>query len=257
MNRELLPLAPDEVHVWYLRTTDATEPDIIGRFLELLDAEERRRHGRFLFDEHRHLYLTAHGLVRTTLSRYLDVPPQDWRFAFNNYGRPEIANSLAGPPLRFNLSHTRGMAVCAVSWERDLGVDVEDVERKNLTVAIADRYFSPHEVRDLHARPPDQQHRGFFDYWTLKEAYIKARGMGLSLPLDKFSYRLQQVELPLEERPEVEIGFDPEIGDDPASWRFKQFFVEPRFAVAVAARHNGHDSVRVSLQPAMLSPQGD
>lgn len=248
MNDGPLPLSRDEVHVWCARTDDATDPATLDRLLALLDAEERRRHGRFLFDQHRHLYLVAHGLVRTTLSRYLDVAPQGWRFEFNNYGRPEIAGAPPGPALRFNLSHTRGMAVCAVSWERDLGVDVEDVERKNLTAAIADRYFSPSEVRDLRARPADEQQRGFFDYWTLKEAYIKARGMGLSLPLDKFSYHLQRTELAVEARPEATISFDPELGDDPASWRFRQFFLPPRFAVAVAARHAGCPQVRVSLR---------
>lgn len=249
------PMAADEVHVWYARTDDVTDPATLERLLELLDADERRRHGRFIFDQHRHLYLVAHGLVRTTLSRYANLAPRDWRFECNNYGRPEIANPLPGPPLKFNLSHTRGMAVCAVTWQRDLGVDVEDVERKNLTVAIADRYFSPTEVRDLRSRPELDQHRAFFDYWTLKEAYIKARGMGLSLPLDKFSYRLQATHLPLEARPEAQISFDPEIVDDSSSWRFRQFFLEPRFAVAVAARHNGCAELNVVLNAAGLGNQ--
>lgn len=247
MSRELLALAPEEVHVWCARTDDWTDAATVERCLALLDYEERRRHGRFIFDQHRRLYLVAHALVRTTLSRYADLPPERWEFVTNNYGRPEIANPLPGASLRFNLSHTRGMAVCGVTRDRDLGVDVEDVERKNLTVAIADRYFSPQEVQDLRQLPEHQQHRRFFDYWTLKEAYIKARGMGLSLPLDKFSYCLRRDDAAALPR-SVSIAFDPDIRDDPEDWRFAQYFLEPRFAVAVAARCGGCQQLRVSLR---------
>ena len=107
----------------------------------------------------------------------------------NVHGRPEILDRPAGvPDLRFNLSHTDGLIACAVTIGREVGVDVEHVGRR-LTHDIAGRFFAPREVADLKSLPVAEQPRVFFDYWTLKEAYIKARGFGLALPLGDFAFR--------------------------------------------------------------------
>ncbi len=128
------------------------------------------------------------------LSRYADVAPRDWPFRIDEHGRPELAARPAGTPdLRFNVSHTNGLVACAVTVGREVGVDVEHTGRR-LVHDVAERFFSPREVADLRACPAADQPVVFFDYWTLKESYIKARGLGLALPLRQFSFLLRRVQ---------------------------------------------------------------
>jgi 4'-phosphopantetheinyl transferase len=223
----LLPLSPGEVHVWIVEPERVQSPRLLESYRALLDAEEQQRHLRFRFERHRHLYLVAHALVRTVLSRYAPVQPEAWRFTTVGNGRPEVAPGL--PRLRFNLSHTESMAVCAVALEEDVGVDVENAERPGQTVELADHFFAPAEVAALHALPPERQRARFFEYWTLKESYIKARGQGLSLPLDQFAFHLEPGRRP-------RIAFDPRLVDDPQSWQFVQLMPSPRYPVALAVR---------------------
>ncbi len=121
-----------------------------------------------------------------------------------------------------------------VAKDLEIGVDVEDTERKSETVGVADRFFSPREVAALHALPEAAQRGRFFDYWTLKEAYIKARGMGLAIPLDQFSFLLDGA-------PPIRIAFDPRLGDDAATWQFERFTLTARHRTAVAIRRTGAD----------------
>src|SRR4029078_6585429 len=111
----------------------------------------------------------------------------------------------------------------------DVGVDVEDRTRKGETVQIADRFFSPVEVAALRALPEERQRERFFDYWTLKEAYIKARGMGLAIPLDQFSFLLEP-DMP------IRIAFDPRLADDPLAWQFEQFALGGSHQTSAAVR---------------------
>jgi 4'-phosphopantetheinyl transferase len=225
--RELLPLQPGEVHVWIVEPGQVQSPRLQEIYRALLDEEERQRHLRFRFEHLRLLYLVAHALVRTTLSRYAPVEPAAWRFVAGARGRPEVAPGL--PRLRFNLSHTEGMAVCAVAREDDVGVDVEDSERRGQTAEIAEHYFAPSEVAALRALPVEQQRARFFEYWTLKESYIKARGEGLALPLAHFAFHLEPGRRP-------RIRFDPRLVDDEQAWQFVQLWPSQRYPVALAVR---------------------
>jgi len=226
-------LANGEVHAWYV-SIDALDGDKVERCEVVLSADERARRDRFVFGKDRDLYQVAHALVRTTLSRYADVDPTLWRFATNRYGRPDIILPDATPSLRFNLSHTPGMAICAVALDREVGVDVEDLQRRKVNLSIAHHYFSSREVADLMSLPEHRQQDAFFDYWTLKESYIKARGMGLSIPLDQFSFHLAT------DRP-IEISFAPPLNDDPSSWQFAQCHHGNRHKMALAIRRRGED----------------
>ena len=177
----------------------------------------------------RHAFLLTRALVRTMLSGYTTIGPADWRFIANAYGRPEILDRPPGvPDLRFNISHTNGLIACAVTVGREIGVDVEDIGR-HLTHDVAGRHFARREVDDLRKLPEDQQRRVFFDYWTLKEAYIKARGMGLALPLAHFAFALRPPAAPT-------ISFDPEIDDDPATWQFAQSWPTDEHRLGLAVR---------------------
>ncbi|ADO71799.1 4'-phosphopantetheinyl transferase family protein [Stigmatella aurantiaca] len=236
----LLKLPPDEVHVWIVEPERITEPGLLESYRALLDPGERDKQQRFYFERHRLQYLVSHALVRLTLSRYAPVAPEAWSFSANQYGRPEIRGEEK-PWLRFNLSHTDGMALCAVARDVDVGADVEDTERRGETVEIADSFFAPAEVASLRALPVSGQRERFFDYWTLKEAYIKARGMGLSLPLDQFAFEVSQ-------GLSTRISFDPRLVDEPSQWQFVRFRPSQRHAAALAVRRPSEAPLTVRFQ---------
>lgn len=201
---ELTPLGPREAHLHVLRLekfAEATEESLLERFGGLLTQEERDRVARPSLQIRRREILLTRMLVRTTLSRYAETDPRDWRFGVGERGRPFIEHS----GLDFNLSHTEGMIVCLVAAVAGIGVDVEYLPRKNDTAGVANHFFAPQERAGLPER--------FFDYWTLKESYIKARGKGLALPLDGFWFDI------FGEEPA--ISFDERIPDDPVLWRFE------------------------------------
>lgn len=220
-------LGPHDVHLWYSRPDQVDGDAHVAQLLELLSQDETARYKRFWFDKDRHPFLVAHALVRTTLSRYADVPPAQWQFEVNRYGRPAIIGPEIDAPLRFNLSHTKGLVVCALALDREIGVDVENTQRPDADLKIARRFFSPSEVADLEALAPQRQREGFFDYWTLKEAYIKARGMGLAIPLRQFSFHLAAGE-------PVRISFAPELKDEPSRWQFAQLRLTDCHLVSIA-----------------------
>nr|WP_255699726.1 4'-phosphopantetheinyl transferase superfamily protein [Jiella avicenniae] len=175
------------------------------------------------------------------MSRYADVAPAAWRFETNRYGRPAIGADQAdlAPGLVFNLSHTRGLVALAVGKDCDLGVDVEWISRENELARLCDRYFAPGEAAYVRAGEGAELTERFFAFWTLKEAYIKARGMGLALPLDGFAYDITG-DAPT-------ICFEPSCPDDPARWRFLRRAVgsSHRLALAVASRQ---DALRLRLR---------
>ncbi|WP_051237677.1 4'-phosphopantetheinyl transferase family protein [Ottowia thiooxydans] len=196
------------------------------RLLDLLNESERQQQARFHFADDRLRYLVTRAMVRTVLSRYADVNPADWTFDTNAYGRPEIASAhSAAKTLCFNLSHTRGLIVLGVCREFAMGVDVEQQERA-AALEVAERFFSPTEAAELAALAPERQLSRFFDYWTLKESYIKARGMGLSIPLDRFSFDFPS-------RDTVRLSLDASLGDDARRWRFWQLNLPGNYKLAV------------------------
>lgn len=219
------------VDVWLCQPAEALAPDRRRALESLLTEDELARGSRFRFERDALSHLFTRALVRRVLSRYEKaVAPEDWRFEIGSHGRPEIAAKHA-TLLRFNLSHTKGLIACAVALERDIGVDVELTTRRAATVRIADRFFSPSEVKELLSLAPSEQIERFFTYWTLKEAYIKARGLGLAIPLASFSFHS------LTENGAA-ITIDPSQGDDDHRWQFlhrRQTDVH-RLALAISRR---------------------
>lgn len=229
------------IDVWHLQPEDARDPALLSAYWALLSTEEKARSRRFVFERDRHRHVVTRVLVRAALSRYAPVEPACWNFRENDYGRPEIAGPVGAGRLRFNVSHTTGFIVCGVGLERDFGLDVEDLRRSGPTFEIANRYFSPIEVEDLRRQPPGERATRFLEYWTLKEAYIKARGMGLSIPLEQFSFHIGQ-------HGPIRISFDPQLDDDPGGWHFELLRPSRHHVLAVAARRCGVDFVTV-LRP--------
>lgn len=224
-----LHLDPGVIHLYWALPDEIKDPQLLSNYQALLSAEEQARWERFYFARHRHQYLVTRALIRSTLSRYIDKSPTEWRFSVNAYGRPEIVRTANEPPLRFNLSHTDGLILCAVVLGADIGVDVEDLTRNNATLDIARRYFSPQEIADLNRTEPEERRTRFFTYWTLKEAYIKARGMGLALPLNQFSFHIDHNQT-------VRIAFDPRLSDKPQHWQFWRFQPSVNHCAAVAVK---------------------
>jgi 4'-phosphopantetheinyl transferase len=237
----MIAIERHEAHLWYVFPDRINDADLIARYHALLNTEERERHQRFAFERQRHEHLVTRALCRTTLSQYADVDPREWQFTSNKYGRPEIVGRGRLPPLRFNLSNSAGLVACLVTLEVDAGVDVEDMNRRGETVSIANRYFSPSELASLRALPLGRQRERFFEYWTLKESYIKARGMGLSIPLDQFSLHLDH------DRP-ITISFDPRLDDDPHAWQFDRYRPSERHMMALAIRRGIGPDMRIDVR---------
>ncbi|MGC3970837.1 MAG: 4'-phosphopantetheinyl transferase superfamily protein [Pirellulales bacterium] len=233
-----------EVDLWFANFTEFDAPTFAARYADWLDDDETRRRDRFVFPRDQVSFACSHVVLRHVLSRYEKVAPAAWRFEFNNWGKPRLTADSApadsatpAGSLEFNLSHTRGAALVGVVRGAELGVDIEMTERDASCLELADRYFSPSEVAALHALPAEQQRERFFELWTLKEAYIKARGMGLAIPLDQFSYAFP-AEYSRHAAVAPTISFTPPLIDTPGDWQFVQRPLTPTFRAAAAVRNS-------------------
>jgi len=178
----------DEVHVW--RAALARSPAEVETLKRLLSEDELRRAERFHFEHDRSSFVVARGTLREILIPYVGLPPELLRFGQNAYGKPELVGAPGVTLVRFNLSHAGGLALYAVAAGREVGVDIEIVRESVPCEELAERFFSRREVAALLALPAGDRTRAFFECWTRKEAYIKGRGEGLSLPLDSFDVSL-------------------------------------------------------------------
>jgi 4'-phosphopantetheinyl transferase len=178
-------LVEGEVDVFIARLDD----NLVDELLPSLSPDERDRANRFVFKRDRNRFIAARGLFRKLLSGYLATSPSAIEFSYGDQGKPMLAGAV-NRPLKFNLAHSHELAAYAFTSNREVGVDLEFTGRHVEIEAIARRFFAPEEVRELIKLPLEDRHLAFFDCWTRKEAYIKARGGGLSIPLDEFNVSL-------------------------------------------------------------------
>lgn len=216
------------IDLWCTYISEIGGESLWTRYDELLSAEERARQARFRFAGDQRRFLVTRALVRTVLSRYAAVPPQDWEFSVGARGRPAISTPHPGPALEFNISHSADLVMLGVTSGRTLGIDVESIDAREADIDGLDRYFAPEESAALLALPPRERRRRFFELWTLKESYIKARGVGLAIGLDAFRFELRG------ER-ELTLHMLPELGDSPARWRLWQLALRPDYVAGVCA----------------------
>ena len=181
--------------------------------LALLNDGERAQHQRYIPPAKRHEYLATRVLVRTVLGEALGMAPQELQFVHNEWGCPALAPDSSSAPIHFNISHTDGLVVCLVSTDYRVGVDTELLARAPTLLALAPRVFAPAELSDLDALPEDERAQRAVRLWTLKESYIKARGMGLALALDGFAFRFGEGGVRLE----VTAALD----DHGSRWQFQ------------------------------------
>lgn len=196
MKLDPLELTPDAVLLWLTFPDEITDERLLELYASLLAPDEVQRCSRFVFARHRRDYLIARAVVRTVLARCTGLDPRWIEFEKNAYGRPEIRRTAGIPPIRFNLSHTGGLIMFGAVLDMDIGVDVEAIDRTGDFLEISERYFAPEECEELRTLPPSRRKRRFMELWTLKEAFIKARGMGLSIPLESFRFQFEASGVP-------------------------------------------------------------
>ncbi len=188
MPSETIGLDPQAVDVWRLSLDIG--PAALEELWPVLSPDEQARAARFRFSTSRQRFTAARGLLRTILGLYSDEEPGQLKISYATHGKPY----LAGSALRFNLSHAQAFGLIAVATGREVGIDVEHTRSRVDHESIAERFFSPAEVARLHNVPRSMRHDAFLACWTRKEAYVKAKGGGLSIPLDQFEVSFAQGE---------------------------------------------------------------
>lgn len=219
-------LHPGEVRVYY---ADAAEliaaSGGVDRALAWLQSAEPERFARYRGDADRMMFLCGRIMARGLVGRALGIPPDSWRWQEGPHGRPEIA--APETTLKFNLAHSAGLVACAVADGRDVGVDVEHVTRPPIDLKMVRRYCSPAEADDIEAHGEDGWQRRFLIYWTLKEAYLKARGLGISVPLSEITFDLN--------RDHALVRFDGSLEGTDTRWCLRFLQPTPDHLLAIAA----------------------
>lgn len=232
-------LSNGRIEVWCVKV--AASDTLIHQLGPLLSVEESSRAARFQFERHRNAFVVVRGVLRGLLARYIGVSPADVVFEYGLNGKP----SLPGSKIEFNISHTEGIAVLAFTKDCALGIDVEHIRPVEQMMQIAARFFSPAEAHELETLPEEQRERAFFLCWTRKEAYIKAIGDGLSMPLNEFQVTLK------EDEPArfIRMGKESSL---PSEWVLHDLDISPTYAAAIAYRGAPKHVVRSPLLPATL-----
>lgn len=218
----MIPLPVNEVHIWTW-LADGEEPATLVEH-DLLDEQEKKRMARFRFSVDRYRFLHRHLGMRKILARYTGMEASSLRFTFNPYGKPRLKPANSSPNIHFSLSHSRGFIAMAVIRGRKIGMDVEHIKSSIDPMSLAEGCFAPEEVELLRSTSPARRLDVFFRIWTLKEAYIKACGLGLSLPLKSFSFKLGE---------HIGLCYAP-IEHGGQNWQFGQWLIQENYlAVAV------------------------
>lgn len=228
----------NRLQLWFAHPSDLCDLGVSEACLAILDETERARGARFKFDRHRREYLATHAMTRAALSHANPLPPHSWSFTCNQHGKPFPVPECG---LRFNQSNSLELTVCLIARPDqtdgapvEVGVDLESFARAPEIVPLASRVFSAAERAQLDALPAAERPDRALSLWTFKEAYIKARGMGLSLPLQKISFLFDEPKTG--GRQKIRFAVEPGVDDDPTCWRFCQFnHAGHRIALAVEA----------------------
>jgi 4'-phosphopantetheinyl transferase len=194
------------------------------------------------------LYVLSKGFVRTLLSRYASIDPFDWEFTRNEYGKPAVSGPLGAPRINFNISHTKGLIAGVFALNSTIGIDAENHHHRLDALSIAQNYLAPTEYSALCELADSDRHRRFLEYWTLKEAYAKARGIGMSIDLSSFSFEIQNEAATISFRSDAE---DPSL----VLWNFRLLRPSPDHIVAVAVSCSSQSGPKIEIrEDAPLAP---
>lgn len=219
-----------DVHIWWYSLGGALQPEM-SALLPLLSDEEHYRAGKFRFDKDRDDFVLSRTALRSLAGAYLEKSPAQVRFSYSTHGKPFLAPAHSPSRLSFNISHTDGLALFAFTLDRRIGIDVEKVRKDFEPEQIAERFFSVAERRALRETPQEQKKEAFFRCWTRKEAFIKAKGSGLSHPLDQFDVSI----LPNDEPALLATRPNPE---EARSWIIRSLEMPSQYIAAVAVESN-------------------
>ncbi len=240
--RRALPASA--AHLYFMRLDGFAEPPPV--LYALLDQAERERCTRYLFMRNRIECTAARALARAALSRYADVDPRAWTFTKGEHGKPQLIVPPGAPPLHFNVAHTPGLVVCVIARGREVGVDAESLGRSNDIALLARRVLSAAEQQALWALPETAQARRFLIHWTLKEAYLKARGIGIGLPLAEITLLADDDPDSLA-GPPTHFALGTGVGDTPARWQIERCHLTPGHVAAVAIERT-HEDVTIHVE---------
>jgi len=226
----IMQISEKDIHVWFIQSEEICNVKLLSQCYFLLNDEERLQHSQFHFEKDQHQYLLTRSVVRSVLSKYTNnILPRQWCFKKNPYGKPSIGNTRPTSPLSFNISHTKQLIVMAVTLNQEIGIDVEYLPKLEKKLHIAQHLFSALEIKQLLELPIAKQNKRFADLWTLKEAYIKACGKGLFIPLDQFSFCFSQTG-------KVSISFTTEIREHTQLCQFWQIHPNTSYKVSLALK---------------------
>lgn len=221
------PLPADEIHIWFgLLDQPVSE---YSSFIQTLSIDERLRAERFHFQKDRKRFIVRHGMLRIILGCYLGAKAREIRFYHGKNGKPAIAETCDKGTIQFNLSHSNGVALFAFARKHKIGVDIEHIRDIAETEQIVERFFSTNENEVLRSLSENQKREALFNGWTCKEAFVKALGDGLSLPLDKFDVSL----LPGESAGLLRIEGDSR---EASQWSIQNFKPAPDYVGALAVK---------------------
>ena len=223
-----LTLPDRDIHVW--RAELNLPPEEIETLATTLSADESDRANRFHFEKDRKHFIAARGILRSLLGTYLNLPPSQLEFAYGSRGKPSLSVDLSGS-LSFNLSHSNGLALYAVTKTYSIGIDIEYLRPMSDVVQLAKRFFSSREHEAIARLSPPEQKRAFFKAWTAKEAYLKATGVGLSGGLEK-------VEISLDSREELKLLSIDGDGRRASRWSIYSVLLAPDYLAALAVENN-------------------
>jgi 4'-phosphopantetheinyl transferase len=223
-------LGRGEIHIWRA-SLELPAPDL-QHLRDTLTPDEISRAGRFHFRRDHDHFIAGRGSLRAILSRYLAVGPAEIRFGYGPYGKPELVGAICQQPFLFNLSHSHDLALFAIAAGRRVGVDVEYARSDVEFAAVAERFFSPAEQTVIRALTGRQQQAAFYNCWTRKEAFLKARGDGITYPLDQFDVSLA----PGEPAALLRTHADPQ---EAARWSLQALAPGSGYVAAVAAEGHG------------------
>lgn len=233
---ELYDALRSEVHIWYCDPLAIQNKSKLAAYESILSADEAEQYQRFHYEKDRHSYLVSHALLRSSLSKYSDAHASSWGFSRNAHGKPGLAAGSSMAELRFNLTHTERLSACVIALNKSCGIDAESTNRKNKLDAVAKRMFADEELRCLDES--NIQHQ-FYYYWTLREAYVKAKGTGLSGSSKDFYFDLDINEMTADVH-----RLDGKQAED-EQWQFRLY--EPSSEHVLALAYESDQPVRVKI----------
>jgi len=223
-------LRPSDIHVWRVELNPP--PALEQRYRMILAEDELVRAGRFHFERDRRRFTTARGALRVILSQYLESNPGQIKFLYEPAGKPYLPGAQNKPDLRFNVSHSGELALIGVCLGQSLGIDIEFKDADHATLEVARRFFAPEEIAAVEAAPAESRGEVFFAIWTMKEAYIKARGEGVALGLATFAVAAGPAR-------NARLLRSSHGVDETKRWKFWTIDAGPAYAAALAAEGDG------------------